>query len=274
MNRRLVLDEKPFLHDGWSGDRTHAAAAFWAWHTALRAVATGDDSLDEEDFALEADRVQATLFTRLVEADRVRAATEALAAYELDRALLVSQVRAAGRLSGPLEFVDVADIRSFADAWAVPLARLLAGIAGADRNWQLPQVDALGHAFFLLGRLVDVPTDARRNQYFFSSEEMAFFGVSPTDLRGGPPAENVKRLLWKQSVRIRDLFAQAVPLVRDLPRRQAAAFRRWWLGGLEVLNIIERREYDLWSRPVSIGTMRRLQVRYQSRFSRLAFKLK
>ncbi len=274
MTKLLVLDEKPFLRDGWSGARAEAAAAFWGWHNALREAALSDDSLDEEDFALEADRVEATLFTRLLDADRVRAAADALASFDLERSLLASQVRSAGRLTRPLDFYDAEDVRRFADSWAVPLARLLAGIAGADRTWQLPYIDALGRAFFLLGRLVDVPSDAKRSHCFFSADEMSFFGVSESDLREGPPSENVKKLLWKQSVRIRDLFAQALPLVRDLPRRQAAAFKIWWLGGLEVLNIVERRQFDVWSSPVLIGTLRRLQVRYQSRFSRLAFKVK
>ena len=96
--------------------------------------------------------------------------------------------------------------------------------------------------------------------------------MSREQLAEGRVDESMKRLLWKQTIRARNAFALAEPLALELPRRKAGAFKRWWLGALEALHEISRREYDVWTRPVALSARSRMQVRIQARFGRTAFR--
>jgi phytoene synthase len=118
---------------------------------------------------------------------------------------------------------------------------------------------------------MELPRELEGDHLFIPGEELSVFGVDEIELGAGPPSESVKKLLWKQCVRIRDYFARALPLSKDLPRSYRVGFRRWWLGGLEVVNAIERRKYDLWSVPVELSRYHRAQARFQARFARISF---
>ncbi|MBT8400576.1 MAG: squalene/phytoene synthase family protein [Rhodothermia bacterium] len=266
--------ELPFYQDPWRGEQAQAAQAIWDWHLALYEEVVGASNLEEEDFALDAERVRVEMTSGIVDKDamsRVRAAAES---WDLPPELFAMQIEAAHVFSGPAAFSDQAALFSFANRWSVPVGRLLIRLAGSDRDWQVPWVDALSRGYFLLARLLELAKDVSAGRSFFPEDEMRFFEVQLDQLRDGPPSENVRKLLWKQTVRIRDQFAQALPLARELPRGQAASFRRWWLAGLEMLNAIERQKYDLWSGPVLLSRYHRAQVRYQARFGRLTFKSK
>lgn len=266
--------ELPFYEDPWRGDQTEAAHAIWDWHVALHETAVGSSDLEEEDFSLDAERIRVEMTSGIVGETVMSRARRAAERWDLPRELFAMQIQAARVFCGPVKFEDQASLFSFANRWSVPVGRLLIRVAGSDREWQIPWVDALSRGYFLLARLLELPDDVAAGRFFFPQEEMEFFGVEMHELRNGPPGEAVRKLLWKQTVRIRDQFAQALPLARELPRRQAASFRRWWLGGLEMLNAIERQQYDVWSGPIVLSGYHRAQVRYQARFGRLTFKSK
>jgi len=266
--------EHPFYDDPWVGDQADAAAAIWDWHSALHRKALAAPDLEVEDFQLEAERVRVEMTTRLLEESVQERARSAVSRWSLDPNLFAIQMEAAVVFTGPTSFADKQELLAFVDRWAASLGRLLISVAGSNREWQIPWVDALSRGFFLLGRMLALPSDAVRGQVFFPQDEMEFFGVTLSELTSAPPSDDVRKLLWKQCVRIRDQFAQALPLAEELPRKQAAGFRRWWLGGLEMVNTIERKDYDVWSEPITLSPFHRAQVRYQSRFGRLTFKRK
>ncbi len=266
--------ELPFYEDPWRGEQAEAAQAIWDWHEELYNAATRAKDLEEEDFDLDAERVRVEMTSGIVDRaamDRVRDVAQL---WDLPRDLFAMQIRAAHGFSGPLAFSDQGSLLGFANRWSVPVGRLLIRLAGSDRDWQVPWVDALSRGYFLIARLLNLSNDVMAERFFLPQDEMKFFDVDFDQLRTGPPEENVRKLLWKQTVRIRDQFAQALPLSRELPRQQAASFRRWWLGGLEMLNAIERQQYDLWSGPIRVSRYHRAQVRYQARFGRMTFKSK
>jgi phytoene synthase len=44
------------------------------------------------------------------------------------------------------------------------------------------------------------------------------------------------------------------------------------MEALEVLNEVERRDFDLWSTPLSVSPFRRIQARLLARFGRTTFR--
>ena len=114
--------------------------------------------------------------------------------------------------------------------------------------------------------------DVVEGRFFITETDLVQHGVSREQLLEGRVDESMKRLLWKQTIRAKNAFALAEPLALELPRSKAGAFKRWWLGALEALHEIRRREYDVWTRPIALSARSRMQVRIQARFGRTAFR--
>jgi phytoene synthase len=262
---------RPF-YNNWSRSLRPAAHALWAWHSALAsAPAMGGNETEasvETFYQDERERAEAGEPMRLV---RESVWTEAYAVCDehgLDRALLGAQAEAARHLHGRTQFETASTLDRFVHMWAVPHGRLLAGLAGADFSTQVACADELARGFFYLGRLLRLPADIKQRRLFIPMEDVRQADVSIQQLREGAVDESVQRLLWKQSVRARDAFAQGQPLIADLGLRQRYALKRWWLGALEVLSELERRDYDLWSEPVRLSWYRRFQIYLHSLFGR------
>lgn len=262
---------RPF-YDEWSRRLRPAARALWDWHSALaepQPIGTnGPDPSVESFFDEERARAEAGDPLRLVKEQVWSAAYDACRTHDLDRALLGAQVEAARVLYGETNFETASALKTFVRLWAVPHARLLARLAGADFSTQIRWTDELARGFFHLGRLVRLPWDVTAGRLFIPLEDLEQAGVTVDQLATGVVDESVQQLLWKESVRIRDAFAQGRPLIEDLSLRQRLALKRYWLGGLELLKEVERRDFDLWSEPLTLSPLRKMQVYVQTIFGR------
>jgi phytoene synthase len=262
---------RPF-YDQWSRSKRPAAHALWHWHSALtdptlvRSNGTGEAV--DAFFDAERDRAQAGDRMRLVPETVWRDAYQACDEYGLDRDLLAHQVDAARHLHGETRFETASDLKAFVGRWAAPHARLLARLAGVELSIQLGYADELARGFFHLGRLVTLPRDVANGRLFLPLETLDQKGVTIEQLREGRIDDDVRGLLWKESVRVRDALAQGRPLVAALSLRHRFALKRFWIGALELLDELERRDYDLWSRPLRLSVFRRVQVYLQTLLGR------
>ena len=265
---------KPFFTDGWPRAKRPHAKALWDFHSAL--VDAHTPALDGDDLTafFEAEKEKAIRRKDLdvVSPDRARPAYEACAENHIPFELLGRQVLAARRFKEPIRFTGAREVNEFIRDWAGSHGRALAHLADVSGSWQLKYVDELSTALFWVGRLATMKRDVERDWLFIPLSDLEQADVTIDQLRGGKPGENVRRLLWKQSIRAKDAFAQSEQLAVDLPRPYAAELKRSWLGGLEVLNEISRRDYDVWSRPISLSAYHRTLVRFQARFGRTSFR--
>jgi 15-cis-phytoene synthase len=265
---------RPFYSQPWRGSQASAAQALWHWHVALMTPEIfgleGDDLVAY--IHAEQERVTAGEVAGIVPEDVRLAAYAACEAHRLPRALLAQQVAGSHFFASPYRFERGSDLNRFVDQWAVPHGRLLAHLADAAHSWQLRMVDELATAFFLVGRLAELPVDLKADRLFFPLTDLAQAGVTVEQLHEGRVDESMRRFMWKQSIRARDAFAQGMPLVDEVSPRIARSIKRWWLGGLELLTLIERRDYDVWSRPIEVSTWHRIQVGFQARFARATFR--
>ncbi|MFB6248132.1 MAG: phytoene/squalene synthase family protein [Salinibacter sp.] len=258
---------RPF-YDQWSRARRPAAHALWGWHAALanpqllgrNGTADAPDAFFEE----ECRRAEAGEPMRILRETVWSDAYAACAKYDLDRRLLGAQVDAARRLYGTTRFETPAALKRFVGRWAVPHGRLLAGLAGIEMSIQLSYADELARGFFHLARLLRLPKDLEEDRLFLPMEMLRQRDVSIDQLRAGRVDDRVQALLWKESVRVRDALAQGRPLIPNLSLRHRFALKRFWVGALELLNDLERRDYDLWDDPPSLSLFRRVQVYLQT----------
>ena len=265
---------QPFNETVWTKELQPAARALWQWHLHLaepvvhrRGEGGWDAFFEEESIQAEAGRS-----LRILPQTVAEAAYEACRVHNLPRAFLADQVKASVRFLTAIRFETYATMHAFIQQWASSHGRLLALLAGHKGSWQRPLVDELTRAFFLTGRLVHLPDDLARDRLFIPLDEIRYAGVSLEQLRAGEVDEAMRRLLWKQTVRVRDAFAQGEPLAKDLSGWQRRVFKQWWLGSLELINQIERRDYDVWSQPLTISSVQRFRVRLQALAGRTSFR--
>lgn len=262
----------PFYDRPWKGGEREAAHAFWAWHQELAAWADAERApvLDVDDARGAAEAGQ---HLPMVPNSVSEIAYGACDEFGLSRVLLARQIPPAAELRGVVRFERYADVAAFMDAWAVPHARLLGKLGGLTLRAHEPLLDEMARGIFLTRCLARVPQDLAKDRLFLSLDELKQAGVTVEQVRAGQIDEPLRKLLWKRSVRARDALGQAQSLVRDLARRRHRwAFKRVWLGTLEVLAQIQKRDYDVWSEPITLSRRARWQVRLQALVGKAGFR--
>lgn len=262
----------PFSASDWPVALRPAAEALWQWHLHLAHLEVDVDNQEARFFDEEEERAKAAHPLRILPPDVCTAAYETCRIYNLSLITLAQQVRAASWFTAPIRFQTRSEVDVFMEQWAFSHAQLLGGLVELTGSWQRPLVEETARAFFLLGYILNLPQDLVKDRIYIPLDELAQAGVTVEQLQAGEVNEAVRRLLWKQTVRIRDAFAQAQGLVHELPRRQARVFKKWWLGGLEVVHEIERRKYDLWTNPIRLTALQRFRVRLQALVGRTSFR--
>ena len=133
---------------------------------------------------------------------------------------------------------------------------------GWDRLRQ-PAID-LGLAFQLTNFLRDVAEDLHRGRVYLPQESLDRFGVDRAALRQASAtrtaSEPIRRLIAFEVQRTRELYRSARPGI-DLVERSSrdCLLTAWTLYGA-ILDEIEKAEYNVFSRRVSVGLDRRLAV--------------
>ena len=264
---------RPFYGNPWRSDTRPAAKALWKWHLAWKQAAEqAQEENVQASFRQAADRVANGEVVEMVPPDVQEAAYAACQAHRISLDLLADQATAAAYFAGPIRFADREAFQAFIAQWAMPLGEALVRLAGARGSWQIGQAREAARGFFLTGCLAELPYDLEKDRLFIPQSDLDGADVSLDQLRAGEIDGAMRKLLWKQVVRARDAFAQGQPLVHELPRRYARALKRQLLGGLEWLNEIERRGYDVWTSPINLSPFRKAQVRFQAQFGRATFR--
>jgi phytoene synthase len=225
--------------------------------------ASVDSYFDEERVRTEAGDP-----LRVVPKDVWTNAYEACEAHGLESEYLGAQVDAARLLHGTTRFETADRLDTFVRLWAVPHARLLAHLASLTNSVQISWVDELATGFFHLAHLLRLPADLQDDALFVPLEELRQYDVSVDQLRSGPATENVQRLLWTQTVRVRDALQRGRPLAKDLWARQRYPLLRYWHGALAYIEELDRRDFDLWSAPITLSRFRRIEVYLHVLFGR------
>jgi squalene synthase HpnD len=112
---------------------------------------------------------------------------------------------------------------------------------------------ALGMAFQLTNILRDVKKDASFGRIYLPLDELAAFGVTESDILEGRFNENMRQLFRFQHHRARHYYAKAHRLMTpdDRPKLLAAEIMREVYE--ELLNEIERRNFDVMTAPVQLS---------------------
>ncbi len=125
---------------------------------------------------------------------------------------------------------------------------------------------ALGKAFQLTNILRDVKKDASFGRIYLPLDEMAAFGVTETDIIEGRFSEKMRQLFRFQHHRARHFYAKAHRLIvpSDRPKLLAAEIMREVYE--ELLNEIERRNFDVMTQPVKHGNLKKAYLILRAKY--------
>ncbi len=256
----------PFHPTQWPSAKRDAAQALWDFYHAL--------SRPESGFPFDRTTRQCIdgMQTDTMPPATVQNAYDACEKYGLDRALLAQVVEGARHLVPPVQFESAAQLLDFVRLRCGAHARLLAQLAGQKGRFRMQGTVEFAKAVFLTKQLCRLPHDIAEGRLFIPLAELVQFKVTRAQLRQGTMDNNMRRLLWKQAVRIRDAYGASQRLGHDLsgwPRRQ---FRKHWMEGLYLLSAVEKKRFDVWTKPVELSSVRRLQMRWQLFTGKTSFR--
>jgi squalene synthase HpnC len=145
------------------------------------------------------------------------------------------------------KFDDLLDYCHFS---ANPVGRLVLYVCGY-RDPELQQLsDFTCTALQLANFWQDVAVDFDKGRVYLPLEDMRRFGVTEDDIAARRVTPQFLELMAFQVARARQWFAQGLPLAQKVDRELAIDIELFTRGGQEILNCIERRNYDvLTSRP-------------------------
>ncbi|CAO5168070.1 Phytoene synthase [Frankia sp. AiPs1] len=124
----------------------------------------------------------------------------------------------------------------------------------------LPYARDLGLAFQLANFIRDVGEDLRRGRVYLPAESLDLFGVTRERLAAGVVDGPVRRLLAFEISRARELFRCAEPGIRLLHPTSRDCVRTAFVLYRAILDEVERADYQVLDRRVSVATRRRLAV--------------
>jgi phytoene synthase len=131
-----------------------------------------------------------------------------------------------------------------------------------DVRWDVlePHAISLGTAFQLTNFLRDIDEDLQRGRVYLPQESLDMFGVDRARLRRGRVDEPIRNLLAWEIERARALYREAdagIDLVHPTSRDCLRTARTLYS---EILDEIERRDYDVFHGRVAVSTGRRAGV--------------
>lgn len=120
-----------------------------------------------------------------------------------------------------------------------------------------PYAADLGYAFQLTNFLRDVREDLARGRVYLPMDSLARFGVDRDHLARGVVDGPIRRLLQFEIARARALYRDAEPGIRLVDPSSRRCLRLAWTLYQQILDEIERADYRVLDRRVSVGLGRR-----------------
>jgi 15-cis-phytoene synthase len=121
-----------------------------------------------------------------------------------------------------------------------------------------------GIAFQLTNILRDVKEDAGRNRIYLPLEDLAKFGCSEEDILNGVVDSRFRDLMRFEVTRARDFYDQGMPLVRLVDATSRAGLTAMIGIYSTLLNKIEAKDYDVFSRRIALSTAEKLAIAARS----------
>jgi squalene synthase HpnC len=151
-------------------------------------------------------------------------------------------------------FDELVDYCSYS---ANPVGRLVLHVFGYRDEERARLADITCTALQLANFWQDVRRDLKMGRVYIPLEDMARFGYSEADLAARSVTPAFRRLMLFEVERTREYFARGLPLVDLVAGRLRLDLRMFTLGGLAVLDQIQRQRFDVLTRRPRVSGARK-----------------
>jgi phytoene synthase len=152
------------------------------------------------------------------------------------------------------------DLQVYTRGSAMVIGLMMLPVLGPLSDGAAGPAQALGEAFQLSNFIRDVGEDLDRGRVYLPQEDLDAYGVSREDLDARVVTDDIRKLLAFEIARTRDLYDQARPGVQLVEPTSRPCLRTAieLYGG--ILDEVERADYQVLSRRVSVPASRRARV--------------
>jgi squalene synthase HpnC len=145
-------------------------------------------------------------------------------------------------------YPDFASLLDYCRRSANPVGRLMLCLYGAGNESELRQSDAICSALQLINFWQDVAIDIAKGRIYLPQEDLARFGVAEAAIERGETGQAWRALMAFEVARARAMMLEGAPLALRLPGRIGWELRLVVQGGLRILELLERADYDVFRR--------------------------
>ncbi len=155
-------------------------------------------------------------------------------------------------------YANMDEVLQYCRYSANPVGRLVLYTCGYRDEERFRLSDATCSALQLANFWQDVRVDFAKNRIYIPQSDMQRFGVSDAGIQQGIATREFRALLKHEVAFARSLFYEGLPLINMVNRDLALDLDLFSRGGLEILNAIERQDYDVLSARPAISKRTKL----------------
>ena len=152
------------------------------------------------------------------------------------------------------------DVLAYCRYSANPVGRLVLYACGYCDDERQQLSDFTCTALQLANFWQDVWTDYGKGRIYLPLEDMQRFGVSEQDIASRRFTPQFRELMKFEVARAREWFHRGFPLARKVDKELAPDIELFTRGGQEILNAIERQNFDVLTRRPAISKTRKLAL--------------
>ena len=139
------------------------------------------------------------------------------------------------------------EVLDYCQRSANPVGRLVLRLFGYDSPELDRYSDAVCTALQLTNFWQDLAIDWQRGRLYVPADTWRPAGAAPSDLNRGRMTPAWKTALGQAAARTRELFARGRPIGDRVDGRLKYELRATWLGGMRILERLERAEFDVFT---------------------------
>ena len=145
------------------------------------------------------------------------------------------------------------DVLGYCRYSANPVGRLVLYACGFASEDRFRLSDATCSALQLANFWQDVRVDFTKDRVYLPQQDMQRFGVTDETIAQGIATPEFRALLRHEVEYTRRMFEEGLPLINMVGRDLAVDLDLFSRGGLEILNAVEKRDFDVLSARPSIA---------------------
>ncbi|MHB1100144.1 MAG: squalene synthase HpnC, partial [Burkholderiales bacterium] len=143
-------------------------------------------------------------------------------------------------------YENFTELASYCEKSANPVGRLLLILYGVDSERNRFYSDKICSSLQLINFLQDVEIDYAMGRIYLPQDEMMRFGISESDIASRHAGQSWQALMAFQADRARKMMLEGAPLAKIMKGRLSFEMKLIVLGGLAVLDKLEKVSWDVY----------------------------